>query len=165
MRFSALPQSVVMKSTDDALPGGLSNPAIRNYILERLGELGREMAFRVYVQVLNGEVVLRGAVNSPYDRLTLLHVVGQAPGVREVHDALELPPLAGRPGFNPAEQFRPNAVVIARASLALLLIVATLAWWLAPLTRVSRLAPARDPPCKLTERNPLTATTQTVIVL
>jgi hypothetical protein len=133
--------------TAQAIPAAPSDAQIRESVSNALGDLGREFSFRIVVQAHQGEVLLRGAVSSPFDRIVILRQAASQAGVIRVHDRLTVQSRPPRPADLIQARFRRNAILIAEASLIATLAVIVLAWLLAPaapLTSQSARLPAAE---------------------
>lgn len=66
----------------------VSDAVLQQLVVSRLADLGQEFPIRIHVEARAGEVHLRGAVASTYEKLVILHVINSLQTVRAVHDHL-----------------------------------------------------------------------------
>lgn len=95
--ITAVPHSAVAQRSPSHSSRGrrerlsLTDDQLRRSVQERLSQFGSRVAGMVRVDVRHGEVVLRGAADSDYERRLIEQTVGRVSGIERIENLLQLP--------------------------------------------------------------------------
>jgi hypothetical protein len=106
----------------------ISDAEVRGLVVERLARLGQEFPMRIHVHVENGDVLLRGAVSSAYERLVILHVVSQLNVVQHVEDKIVIGLRRGGNDIEERTAFHPTMIQGVALAVVLLGVGAAFLW-------------------------------------
>ncbi len=104
----------------------VADAALRQTVLDQLGELGQQMRLTVNVAVRQGIVSLKGTVDTPYNRLVVLTTIARFCGADRIHHELTIAtPRDGRSAQSEsAKALSPHLRRIALAAGAVTLVLA-----------------------------------------
>ncbi len=77
-------------TTPSAIDTRVSDELLRKKVIEQLGDLGEHMQLTVHVSVSKGEILLKGTVDSHYNRLVVSSSISRLCGSRGLRDQLQI---------------------------------------------------------------------------